>query len=379
MDYVDESMSLVTLSPDTFFGTDASSSSSGSRNSGGLLFEASITVAVVSTLVSFITVIGNTFVFYIIYTDKRLLTYTNYYILALSASDIVAGGFTMPLYSVYWILGYWPFSDMLCDVYLYANQAFMHISIIMIVTIAYDRWDALEHPLQHLKRRTLSHAIKLISISYIIPLLIWPYLKGSRNILPGRCYPQYVADSFIFLLFAPIIFFWAPFVIICVLYARIYQIIRHTGILQKPYRLPAAEHIGKTGKSTSVAVVVTKKASEDKNTHDNPAFSKDEEHDGSDKSGRDQPGANSAHSDKFRKENRRANRTLTLILIAMVISSLPWSALAPVYGSCSSCIPLSLYQLNKHLNIIGTVRYGESPSRMKDLIINNIPWYKSPI
>ncbi|XP_072027789.1 muscarinic acetylcholine receptor M1-like [Amphiura filiformis] len=352
MDYVDGSMSLVTLWPDTFFGTETSRSSSSSSNSGGLLFEASIIVAVVSTLVSFITVVGNIFVFYIIYTDKRLLTYTNYYILALSASDIVAGGFTMPLYSVYWILGYWPFSDMLCDVYLYANQAFMHISIIMIVTIAYDRWDALEHPLQHLKRRTLSHAIKLISISYIIPLLIWlfasflwPYLKGSRNILAGRCYPQYVADSFIFLLFAPIIFFWAPFVIICVLYARIYQIIRRTRILQKPYRLPAAEHVGTTGKSTSMAVVVTKKASEYKNVNDNPAFSKDEEHDASDGSGSDQPGANSVHNDKLHKENRRANRTLTLILIAMVISSLPWSALAPVYGSCSSCIPLALYQV----------------------------------
>ncbi|XP_072027788.1 LOW QUALITY PROTEIN: muscarinic acetylcholine receptor DM1-like [Amphiura filiformis] len=324
----------------------------------GLLFEASVIVAVVSTLVSFITVVGNICVFYIIYTDKRLLTYTNYYILALSVSDIVAGGFTMPLYSVYWILGYWPFSDMLCDVYLYLNHAFIHISITMIVTIAYDRWDALEHPLQHLQRRTRSHAIKLISISYTIPLLIWlfasflwPYLKSSRNILPGRClYPQYVTDSFLFLLFAPIIIFWAPFVIICVLYARIYQIIRRTATLQKHYRLTrlsAAENARTKGNPTSMSEVVFNKPSKDENAHDNPSFTKDAEHDMPDKSNSEQLGASSSHEDKFRKENKRANRTLTLILIAMVISSLPWSALAPVYVSCSSCIPLALYQVSE--------------------------------
>ncbi|XP_072027792.1 muscarinic acetylcholine receptor M2-like [Amphiura filiformis] len=295
-------MTPVTLSPDTFFGTDGSSSSS-SSNSRGLPFEASIIVAVVSTLVSFITVVGNIGVFYIIYTDKRLLTYTNYYILALAASDIV-GGFTMALYSVYWILGYWPFSDILCDVHQYVKATFIHISILTIVIIAYDRWDALEHPLQHLKRRTLSHAMKLISITYIIPLMywffaifLWRYLNGSRNILPGRCYPQFVADSFTFLLFVPIVIFWAPFVIICVLYARIYLIIRRTGASQKLCQLPTAV--------------------------------------------RNQPGANFAHHDQ---ENKRANRTLTLILIAMVLASSPWSTLAPVYASCSSCIPLALYQ-----------------------------------
>ena len=191
-----------------------SSNFSSSKSSDGLFFQAKVIIAVFSTIISFITVAGNSCVLYIVCTDKRIRTYTNYYILALSISDIVAGGFTMPLYSVYWILGHWPFSDMLCDVYLFLNQVFIHISIILIVAIAYDRWDALEHPFRHLQRRTLNHAMKLICLSYILPLVIWlfgsflwPYMKGSRNILPGRCYPQYVSDSFPFLCFVPVIIF----------------------------------------------------------------------------------------------------------------------------------------------------------------------------
>ena len=364
MDYqhtLTENVTMSSASPEftTFIGTEALNISSNRNDSEGLSFVASVIVAVVSSVVSFITVAGNVCVFYIIYTDKRLLTYTNYYILALSASDIVAGAFTMPLYSVYWILGRWPFSDMLCDVYLFLNQAFIHISIIMIVTIAYDRWDALEHPLEHLKRRTLHHALKLISLSYAIPLLLWlfgsflwPYLKGSRDILPKRCYPQYVTDNFTFLLTVPFIIFWGPFFIICVLYARIYQIIRRTGTSRKQYQTSDNENVSTTGVSTSMTELSsTKTHGHDDPQYlakhlgqDNPDYLKDEQHAVTDASIGDKPGPSSFHN-KFGKEHKRANRTLTLILIAMIVSALPWSALVPIYSNCRTCIPLALYQV----------------------------------
>ena len=362
-------------------GNFSNGSSSSSKSSGGLFFQAKVIVAVFSSIISFITVAGNTCVFYIVCTDKKIRTYTNYYILALSISDIIAGGFTMPLYSVYWILGYWPFSDMLCDVYLFLNQAFIHISIIMIVAIAYDRWDALEHPFQHLQRRTLNHAMKLISPSYILPLVIWflgsflwPYIKGSRNILPGRCYPQYVADSFEFLCIVPVIIFWGPFVIICVLYARIYQIIRRTAVRRKSHRPVnnATNHGCVIKESTSTTNMISKvSATVEVVACDNPVSTEDTKEDeppnnpvSTEKTKEDVPPDDSheqqtkppmttmniSHSvfqeDNVGKENIRATRTLNLILIAMVISSSPWSALAPVYSSCPSCIPLALYQVS---------------------------------
>ena len=179
-----------------------------------LSWPANVVVATFSCTTSFITVVGNVLVIYAYCTTKQLRTYTNYFIVSLAVSDIVAGAITMPLYSVYWILGYWPFSDFLCDAYLYINHVFIHISIMAIVVIAYDRWQALEMPIQHLRKRTFRHASLLITVTYLLPILIWlfacflwPYFAGERKIEDGRCYPQYVEDSLVFSCLAPCILF----------------------------------------------------------------------------------------------------------------------------------------------------------------------------
>ncbi|XP_022091049.1 muscarinic acetylcholine receptor M1-like isoform X2 [Acanthaster planci] len=194
-----------------------------------------IAIAITSSVVCLITVMGNLVVLGGFCTDRRLRTYVNYYIVGLSLADLVAGVFTMPLYTVYWVLGHWPFSAALCDAYLYLNHVFIHISVLGILVLAIDRYQAVYHPLQHLRRRTPRHATFMISVSYVVPFLLWlpwcllwPYLVGTRNIDPGYCYPQYVADSLAFSILAPVCFFWIPVPITSVLYWRIYRVIGHS-------------------------------------------------------------------------------------------------------------------------------------------------------
>ena len=196
-----------------------------------------MTIAVFSGIINTITLFGNFLVLYAYCTTPKLRTYTNYYVVSLAISDIVAGGITMPIYSVYWVLGYWPFSSAFCDAYLYINHVFIHISIMAIVVIAYDRWQALAMPFKHLRKRTWQHALCLISFSYIIPFLVWlpgcllwPYMTGGRTIPPDNCYPQYVSDSLVFSCFAPIIMFWCPVSLIVILYWRIIVMIHRTKV-----------------------------------------------------------------------------------------------------------------------------------------------------
>ena len=196
-----------------------------------------LTIAVFSGIINTITLFGNFLVLYAYCTTPKLRTYTNYFVVSLAISDIIAGGITMPIYSVYWVLGYWPFSNAFCDAYLYINHVFIHISIMAIVVIAYDRWQALAKPFQHLRKRTWKHAMCLISLSYIIPFLVWlpgcllwPYMHGGRTIPSDNCYPQYVSDSLVFSCFAPIIMFWCPVSLVVLLYWRIIVIIHRTKV-----------------------------------------------------------------------------------------------------------------------------------------------------
>ena len=333
-----------------------------------------ITIAVFSGLFNAITLFGNFIVLYAYCTTPKLRTYTNYYVVSLAISDIIAGGITMPIYSVYWVLGYWPFSDAFCDAYLYLNHVFIHVSILAIVVIAFDRWQALAMPLQHLKKRTLKHAMSLISLSYIIPFLVWlpgcllwPYMNGGRTILPERCYPQYVSDSLVFSCFAPIIMFWFPSLIAAVLYWKIIIILQRTRLLRKMRvkkytvniealtgnrRLDQVGHdiierqndIDQSGtKERNMSISLR-----GENFEVNNAFKHDDEtlYDVDNNRKRAVTVEKVKRTvEKLRKENVLATNTFTLIFIAMVLASVPWSALVPVYSACRECIPLALYQV----------------------------------
>ncbi|XP_033630316.1 muscarinic acetylcholine receptor M3-like [Asterias rubens] len=191
-----------------------------------------IFIASASAVFSSITVLGNLLVLYAFCAERRLRTYTNYYIVGLSIADLVAGAFTMPMYTVYWVLGYWPLGDALCDTYLYVNHVFLHVSVLAILVLAFDRYQAVSQPLKHLQRRTLSHACYMIGIAYVVPILIWlpyiiiwPYITGSTK-TAYTCIPYYVIESLTFSILAPIIFFWIPFPIISFMYWRIYLVMK---------------------------------------------------------------------------------------------------------------------------------------------------------
>ena len=343
-----------------------------------------IIIAAASVVVSFITVLGNLLVLYAFCAERRLRTYTNYYIVGLSFSDLVAGAFTMPMYSIYWVLGYWPFGAALCDIYLYLNHAFIHITVLGILVLAIDRYQAVSQPLRHLQMRTLSHASFMITIAYLIPSLIWlpytilwPYIVGERRIIPGLCYPQYIVDSFFFTILVPICFIWIPLPIISVLYWRIYVVIRSKKKQRKgPVMMHDLDSTSTSNRAPNVSEgvslrnlqqpVIMNDITIDTDTnarelgHGNLGFEPNEvlENDGrfqNTASGEslevikvshlhDQPKP-SKKDQGSKKDSNRATRTLTLIFIVLMVSSVPWSILVIIQCLCPTCLPLVLYQV----------------------------------
>jgi len=67
---------------------------------------------------SIFTVCGNILVLYAIQTEKNLRTVSNLFILSLAFADLAVGFFVMPLSAANIIAGRWPFSSVICKMWL---------------------------------------------------------------------------------------------------------------------------------------------------------------------------------------------------------------------------------------------------------------------
>ena len=79
-----------------------------------------IIVSVIVLIFVLVTITGNLLVITAFCRYKHLQTYTHYYILSLSIADLMVGCVCMPLYGLVFILGYWPFDEIFCDVLTYS-------------------------------------------------------------------------------------------------------------------------------------------------------------------------------------------------------------------------------------------------------------------
>jgi len=75
------------------------------------LFLSSVGGAVICVVAAFLSVVtagGNLLVVISYRMDRHLQTVTNYFLLSLSVADFTIGAISMPLYTIYLVLGYWP-------------------------------------------------------------------------------------------------------------------------------------------------------------------------------------------------------------------------------------------------------------------------------
>ena len=77
-----------------------------------------ITLAFVLSSLAIFTVGGNILVLYAIQTEKNLRTVSNLFILSLAFADLAVGLFVMPLSAATIITGRWPFSSLICKMWL---------------------------------------------------------------------------------------------------------------------------------------------------------------------------------------------------------------------------------------------------------------------
>lgn len=119
-------------------------------------------IVIVAIILSLVTVIGNIMVMISFKIDKQLQTISNYFLFSLAVADFAIGLISMPLFTVYTVLGYWPLGPYVCDTWLALDYLASNASVLNLLIISFDRYFSVTRPLTYRARRTTLKAAIMI-------------------------------------------------------------------------------------------------------------------------------------------------------------------------------------------------------------------------
>ncbi|XP_076098507.1 muscarinic acetylcholine receptor M2-like [Mytilus galloprovincialis] len=189
-----------------------------------------ISVSIVVAILSALTIGGNLLVIIAFRIDKQLQTITNYFLLSLAVADMAIGVISMPLYTVYLLMGHWPLGTLLCDMWLSLDYVMSNASAANLLVISFDRYLSVTRPLTYRANRTGRKAVLMIVLVWVISTLLWtpwifawPHIEGERTVPDDDCYIQFLYTNAFVTIGTHIIAFWLPVIIMTTLYLKIYR------------------------------------------------------------------------------------------------------------------------------------------------------------
>ncbi|XP_034044692.1 alpha-2C adrenergic receptor [Thalassophryne amazonica] len=179
-------------------------------------------------LVSFLilfTVVGNVLVVIAVLTSRALKPPQNLFLVSLASADILVATLVMPFSLANELMGYWFFGKIWCDIYLALDVLFCTSSIVHLCAISLDRYWSVTQAVEYNLKRTPRRVKRMIVVVWLISAVIsFPPLismEKSSNEASPQCI---LNDETWYILYSSIGSFFAPCVIMILVYIRIYQV-----------------------------------------------------------------------------------------------------------------------------------------------------------
>ncbi|CAF0823387.1 unnamed protein product [Brachionus calyciflorus] len=191
-----------------------------------------ITIAIIASMMSLITIIGNVFVITAFIIDKNLRKYSNYFILNLSIADLLIG-ILIPPYAPFLLnKRLWKFGKLACTIWLVFDYVVGSASVLCIVVISLDRYLLVSRGLKYVSGQKVTKAIiimltvwSIAFFNYAPAIIFWEIISGRQTVKEGECQVAF-HDNLVYLTATACVEFFAPLISICGLNLAVYLNIR---------------------------------------------------------------------------------------------------------------------------------------------------------
>ncbi|KAM4616598.1 alpha-2B adrenergic receptor [Polymixia lowei] len=191
--------------------------------------EATAVFATAITLMVLFTIVGNIMVIIAVLTSRSLRGPQNLFLVSLAAADILVATLIIPFSLANELLGYWYFKSLWCEIYLALDVLFCTSSIVHLCAISLDRYLSISR-VTYGRQRTPRRIKAAIVVVWLISAIIsFPPLlslnKSEGGAAGSERGPQcQLNDERWYILYSTIGSFFAPCLIMILVYVRIYQI-----------------------------------------------------------------------------------------------------------------------------------------------------------
>ncbi|XP_054718994.1 QRFP-like peptide receptor [Uloborus diversus] len=138
---------------------------------------------VVFLIVMTFAVLGNAIVCTTVFSNRKMHTAVNYYIVNLAVCDFMVGIFVLPvkLLELTAPAEWGILNDGLCTAMMYLQTIFVFASVLTLVAICIERYMAVIHPLESRMQQTKSRAKRILLVVWFLPCVVAiPFLYPSQ-------------------------------------------------------------------------------------------------------------------------------------------------------------------------------------------------------
>ncbi|NXD73010.1 ADA2B protein, partial [Eolophus roseicapillus] len=211
-----------------FIRMDTGSGSTGSPR-GGYSVQATAAIAAAITFLVLFTIAGNALVIMAVLSSRSLRAPQNLFLVSLAAADILVATLIIPFSLANELLGYWYFEKTWCEIYLALDVLFCTSSIVHLCAISLDRYWAVSRAIEYNAKRTPRRIkcsiliVWTIAAAISLPPLIY---KGEKKAAAGERPQCKLNEEAWYILSSSVGSFFAPCLIMILVYLRIYLIAR---------------------------------------------------------------------------------------------------------------------------------------------------------
>ncbi|XP_077984412.1 muscarinic acetylcholine receptor M2-like [Glandiceps talaboti] len=187
-------------------------------------------IGIIGGLLTLFIVVGNLLVLVIFRSHRQLRKKNYYFVVNLAIADLVIGLNSVPGYTLYLAIGYWPFGRIACDIWLTVDYLACAVALFTIIAISIDRYQSLKDPIKHMMETTKKRILRMVAITWVVavvmyamPIALWPHVQGFYEFSAEECVIDYLNHTW-FTWTQTALGFWLPMAILIILYIRIYAV-----------------------------------------------------------------------------------------------------------------------------------------------------------